>query len=362
MQLKSVLAVMILCASFSGQLLTSAPGNAFPDYDALAKIGETVEISVEAKAGVKYEWTHDGSGKLEPGKDNLKANWTAPLSAGKVNPALVTIISRNEKGAITGTLVKKIAVFGGEIIDQTLLFFCDGAGPARLFKSSPNQVKEVRYKWEIMRGIENVVIVPEEINKPAARFKTIAMSQTKNNVEIKLTYTLETGKEKKIFEAVKQCSVKVPAALKSISRENKIEEGPDIFGYHTLINYQVLDQFNEPLQAEGIVITQDITLVSNPYQIPPKSIKVNYNQYVTDAEGQIGSSRYISALAPLLEKFEVIYEQDLYVNDACLLEKLDIMYSRFGVQEKPNRERETRRAKLVKGKKKTGDIKDWKKR
>ncbi|MFH1074346.1 MAG: hypothetical protein V1752_04570 [Candidatus Firestonebacteria bacterium] len=350
--------LIVFCSISSAQIITAAPGYEFPDYDSIAKIGETVELQVEAKDGIKYEWTHDGNGKLELLQDTIKAKWTAPLAPSKVNPALITITAKDNTGAVTGTFVKKVAVIGGEIFDQPLLYFCDGPGSARLFKCAPNQVKETRYKWEVMRGTESVAVIPEDISKSEAKFKTRKISQKKDDVEIKLTYILESNKEKKIFEISKCTYVKMPVILKQISRENRVDEGPDIYGYNTVTSYQLLDQFDESLQAEGIVVTQEITLVKNPYMIPPKSIKVDFKQYVTDWEGKFSSRRFVATIAPLPDKFEVVYEQDLYVNDVCLLEKLDIVYSKNGVEEKVNRDRKTRRQKMEEVRKKPQEKKE----
>ena len=164
--------------------------------------------------------------------------------------------------------------------------------------------------------------------------------------------------KRKVFETTKTTYSKMPASLKQISRENKVEEGPDIYGYTTVTNYQVLDQFGEPILAEGIVISQEITLVSNPYGILPKSIKVDFKQYVTDWEGKVSSKRFVTSVAPLPDKFSAVYEQDLYVNDVCLLEKLDIVYGKDGVEEKSNKDRKTRRQKMEEGKKKSSDKKE----
>ncbi|OGF47108.1 MAG: hypothetical protein A2452_00320 [Candidatus Firestonebacteria bacterium RIFOXYC2_FULL_39_67] len=350
--------LMILCSISFAQIITAAPGYEFPSYDSIAKVGETVELLVEAKDGIKYEWSHDGNGKLEIVQDTIKAKWTAPTSPSKTNPALITIIARDNSGTVTRTFIKKVAVFGGEILDQPLLFFCDGPGSARLFKCAPNQVKETRYQWEVMRGTESVFAIPEDTSKSEAKFKTRKVSQKKDDVEIKLTYILESEKEKKTFEISRRTYVKMPLVFKQISRDNKIEEGPDIYGYNTFTTYQILDQFNEPLSAEGIIINQEITLVSNPYAVLPKSIKVDLKQYVTDWEGKVVSRRFITTVAPLPDKFEALYEQDLYVNDSCLLEKLDIVYSKNGVEEKVNRDRKTRRQKMEEVKKKPQDKKE----
>ncbi|OGF50004.1 MAG: hypothetical protein A2044_00020 [Candidatus Firestonebacteria bacterium GWA2_43_8] len=355
---KLIIAIMVICSASFGQILKAAPGYEFPDYDAIAKIGETVELQLERKDNTRYEWSHDGSGKLEMLEDNQKIKWTAPLAPAKTNPSLLTVTIKDNQGTVTGTLVKKVAVVGGEIVDQALVFFCDGSGPARLFKCAPNQVKETKYKWEVMRGTESVVVVPEDISKADAKFKTRRVSQKKDDVEIKLTYTLESNKEKKVFEISKRTYVKIPMVFKQVSRENKVDEGPDIYGYNTVTTYQLLDQFSEALQAEGIIVNQDITLVNNPFMIQPKSIKVDLKPYASDYEGKIVSRRFVSTVVPLSDKFEVNYEQDLYVNDNCLLEKLDIIYTKNGVEEKVNRDRKTRRQKMEEGKKKTSDKKD----
>jgi len=352
MRVKLIAGILLLGSCAFGQIIKAAPGYEFPVYDAIAKVGEAVELEMEAKDGVKYEWTHDGSGKLEFVKDTVKVKWTAPLKAAATNPVLLTVTAKDNRGALTGTFVKKVAILGGDIIEQPLLFFCDGPGPARLFKCAPHQVKETRFKWEVIRGSESVFVIPEDISKSEAKFKTRKISQKKDEVEIRLTYILESEKEKKSYEVSKNTYVKIPVVFKQLSHENKVEEGPDLYGYATVTTYQLLDQFNEVLQAEGIVITQDITLVSNPYNILPKSIKVDLNQYVTDYEGKVASRRFITTVAPLPEKFETIYEQDLYVNDVCLLDKLDIIYSRSGVEEKANRDRKTRRQKMEEVKKK----------
>ncbi|OGF44816.1 MAG: hypothetical protein A2231_12535 [Candidatus Firestonebacteria bacterium RIFOXYA2_FULL_40_8] len=355
---KLITGILLICSAAFAQIITAAPGYEFPSYDSIAKAGETVELQVEAKDGVKYEWTHDGSGKLEVVSDTKKAKWTAPLTPAKANPTLITITAKDNNGAVIGTLIKKAAVVGGEIIDQPLLFFCDGPGSARLFKCAPNQVKETKYQWEILQGTESVLIIPEDISKPEAKFKTRKMSQKKDDVEIRLTYTLESNKERKIFEISKHTYVKMPVFFKQISRDNRLDEGPDIYGYSTATIYQVQDQFNEAISAEGITINQEITLVKNPFMIQPKAIKVDLRQYVTDFEGKVTSTRFINASSPLPEKFEAVYEQDLYVNDACLMEKIDITYSKNGVEEKVNRERKTRRQKMEEVKKKPGERKE----
>ena len=349
--LKNIIVMSLFyTAVMTGQVTQTVPA---PEYDVVAKVNEAVELSVEQKEGFKYEWNDGGAGKLEPAQ-GIKVRWTAPKEPGKENPAVITIIGRSESGTgtVLSTVIKKIAVLGGDMLSQPILFYCDGPGPARLFKSAPNQPKETRYEWEIVRGTENLSLLPEDINRSEAKFKARKPSAKKDDVEIKLTYTLGNGKDKVTYETSRKSYIMMPVALKQLPRQNKVEEGPDIYGYSTVTKYQVMDQLGEPLQAEGIVIAQDITLVSNPVGISAKAIKLDFNQYTTDYDGQIGSRRYINSVFPLAPYFSVVYEQDLFVNGSCLIEKLDITYTKNGVTEVSNKDRKTRRERLEKGKSK----------
>ena len=344
----------LFTAVLSGQVLKPAAVSEPADYEFIVLAGESIELSVEQKEGFKYEWNDGGAGKLEPILGTGKARWTAPNTPGKENPVNIKILAVSERNiaAEKNTIVKKVAVLGGDIASQPVLFYCDGPGPARLFKSAANQARGVKYQWEIVRGTENLNLLPEDINRAEAKFKAKKPSAKKDDVEIKLTYTLGTGKEKKTCEYVKRFYVMMPVSLKKISRENVLEEGPDLYGFATTTKYRVMDQFGEPLMAEGIVITQDITLVSNPNGISAKAIKVDFGQYVTDFEGVIGSRRYISSVFPLPANFLTLYEQDLFINGSCLLEKLDITYTKNGVEEVSNKDRLTRRQRLEKSKSK----------
>ncbi|GEM_PF-1751727 len=356
---KLIIISSLFTAVLPGQVVKTGTEPELP-YDAVVRAGQAFELSVEQKPGIKYEWSDGGAGRLELISGTSKARWTAPETPGKENPAVIKILARpgESSGTFTETITKKIAVLGGRINAQPLLFFCAGPGPARLFRSAANQVKGTRYQWEIVRGTEYLSLLPEDINRSEAKFKTRKPSGKKDDVEIKLTYTLGTGRDRTVYESSNKTYIMMPVALKKLARENSVEEGPDLYGYATTTKYQLLDQFNEPVQAEGIVIEQDITLVANPLGVSEKAIKLDFNQYVTDYEGIIGSRRYISSVFPLPVNFSVVYEQDLYVNGSCLLEKLDITYGKNGVDEVKNRDRLTRRERLEKSKNKNEPGKD----
>ena len=344
--LKKFIAVLVLPASFLF-------AQAVEPYDAVVKTGDTVELSVEVKNGIKYEWADGGVGKFDPA-ETAKIKWTAPEKPAKTNPALITVLGKDEKGVVISTVVKKVGVFGGPIIDQPLLFYCDGPGSPRIFKASPNQLPEIKYQWEIIRGVEYVGVLPEDVNKAEAKFKTKKGSLQKEDIEIKLTYNFGKIQKNIICESLLKTFVKIPMLLKKVDVDNKVKEGPDLYGYTTVTKYQLFNQFSEPLIAEGVIIGQDITLVGNPMGISPKSIKVDYSQYVTDYDGTISSKRYLSSIFPIPADFSVKYEQDLFVNNVCLIDKIDILYKRNGVEDVENLERMTRRQRMEAGKQKRG--------
>jgi hypothetical protein len=291
----------------------------------IVNAGETVEFSVEFnKDKAIFLWNDGGCGSFQILENSVKVRWTAPVVPPKENPIKITVKAKMDD-SIIGEGSKNIVVLGGDIISQPVFVYSNSLAPMRNFKSAPNQIKEVKYKWEVIKGNDTIAIPPEDIYKSEIRIKGKKKSVKKDDVEIKLTYTLSLLNEKKTYETIKKITVQCPTSLKVISTSNKIEEGPDLYGYTTLTTYQLLDQFNEPMAIEGIVIDEKLKMFKNPLKIPPEDFKLSLNGFVTDYEGKFVDKRYVIQSTPIPANFEVGFKQDLLINNV-VIRKNEIIY------------------------------------
>ncbi|MFH1824697.1 MAG: hypothetical protein ABH873_05670 [Candidatus Firestonebacteria bacterium] len=293
----------------------------------IVNVGETVELRIESpQEKTKFSWD-DGScgGNFQILDDFSKIKWTAPNDI-KKNPIIITAKAETD-GSLVSSGSKSIIILVGDIISPLVYVYSNGLASARNFKLAPNQIKGAKYKWEIIKGNENIAISPEDIYKSEVRIKGKKKSSKKDDTEIKITYTLELGSEKKTYEIIKKITVQCPTSLKVVSTSNKIEEGPDLYGYTTLTTYQLINQFDEPMTVEGISIREKLKLVENPLKIPPENFKFDLNNFVTDYEGKFIDRRYVIQTAPLLPNFEAKFKQELLVND-IVIRKNEIIYKK----------------------------------
>ena len=279
--------------------------------DSIVPAGESVELSVEGKEGLKFTWDDGGAGGVFDG-DASKVKWTAPALPPAKNPALITATCKDAAGAVTGWGSRRVTVLGGNFYSDIILNYCDGPGPARFFRAAPNQPEGTRYRWLLSKG-DDLALHPEDINKPEIRVKARRSSRVEDGNEAVLVYSLVSGTGTRSVSAVKKVTVFQPLTLKEIKRELKQESGPDVYGYSLFIVYQVMDQFNKPLQAEGIHVEEGLKMAKNPLKLPPDDFNFRMEGFNTDYEGKFTFGMKVLKPAPIPDNFEVSLVQDFRI-------------------------------------------------
>ncbi len=278
---------------------------------AIVPAGETAELYVEGKDGLKFTWDDGGAGGVFDGASS-KVKWTAPAILGGKNPVIITATCRDAAGAATGWGARKFFVLGGDFRSDIILNCCDGPGPAKLFKAAPNQPEGTRYKWVMAKG-DDLAFHPEDLNKPEVRVKARRSSRAENTNEVVLFYSLTAGTETKTVSSVKKITALQPFSLKEIKRDLKQEFGPDVYGYSLTIVYQVMDQFNKPLPAEGIHVEEGLKMVKNPMRVPPEDFNFKMEGFNTDYDGRFTFGMKVSKSAPIPDGFQVSLVQDFRI-------------------------------------------------
>ena len=278
---------------------------------AVVPAGESVELYVEGKDGLKFVWDDGGAGGVFEGASS-KVKWNAPALPGSKNPATITATCRDAGGAVTGWGTKQFFVLGGAFRSDIILNYCDGPGPAKFFKAAANQPEGTRYKWVMAKG-DDLAFHPEDLNKPEVRVKARRSSRAENTNEAVLLYSLTSGTETKTVSSAKKITVLQPFSLKEMKRDLKQEFGPDVYGYALTIIYQVMDQFNKPLPAEGIHVEEGLKMVKNPMRVPPEDFNFKMEGFNTDYDGRFTFGMKVSKSAPIPDGFQVSLVQDFRI-------------------------------------------------
>ncbi len=273
----------------------------------IVAVNSPVELSVEGGEGKTFIWNDSGAGGVFDSASG-KVKWTAPAKAPDNNPVLITFMEKEpaQGAALSGKI--SLAVLGGELTAQPLVYYCDGSGPLRAVKGAANQLKNVKYQWAKVKG-DDLAFTNEDLGKREMRIKALKTSSLESNNEIKLTYSLQLGSEIKSAEAAVNLTVYRPAALEEVSRKLKQNFGPDVYGYEQEIVFQVLDQFGKPLKVEGIHIDEALRQTKNTANMPPEHFRFPLNGFNTDVYGRFVYNMTVSRSAPLPDDFEVILKQ-----------------------------------------------------
>ncbi len=302
---KIALLLFLLSAAFcAGAFNIKASASVVP-------AGEAVELTVEGNEGLKFTWDDGGAGGIFDG-DSSKVKWTAPALPPAKNPATITATCKDAAGAVSGGGSRQVQVLGGSFSSDIILNYCDGPGPAKYFKAAANQPEGTRYTWVMSKG-DDLAFHPEDLNKPEVRVKARRSSRAENTNEAVLFYSLTSGTETKTVSSVKKITVLQPFSLKEIKRDLKQEFGPDVYGYSLAIIYQVMDQFNKPLPAEGIHIEEGLKMVKNPMRVPPEDFSFKMDGFNTDYDGRFVFGMKVSKSAPIPDSFQVSLVQDFRI-------------------------------------------------
>ena len=324
---KIALLLFLLSAAFcAGAFNIKASASVVP-------AGEAVELTVEGNEGLKFTWDDGGAGGIFSG-DSSKVNWTAPALPSSKNPVAITATCKDTAGAVIGWGSRRLLVLGGSFNSDIILNYSDGPGPARFFRAAPNQPEGTKYKWVLAKG-DDLALHPEDINKPEIRVKARRSSRAEGGNEAMLIYTLVSGTESKSVSAVKTLTVFQPLALKELKRDLKQESGPELYGYSLFIIYQVIDQFNKPLQAEGIHIEEGLKMAKNALKLPPEYFNFKMEGFNTDYEGKFTFGMKVLKPAPIPDNFEVSLVQDFRIRtgdkdiSGSLVRRNELHYGRY---------------------------------
>jgi hypothetical protein len=285
----------------------------------IVRAGDTVEMSIEGFQGSNVVWNDGGASGSFDKKEGVLIKWTAPKQPSKNNPSIFSVQIKDTKG-VSSTITKNIAVLGGDIEIQPLIIFCDGKGPMRSMKAAPNQHKDTKYRWDLMLGSQNVILTANDITRNELKINGLRVSDRKDDTIIRLTYNLTYNGESLAFQVIKPFVVNFIKGLKSNLEKKELFDGPDIYGYNYVYSYQLINQFDDPVYAEGLTVNQKIKMISNPLGLREADFDFSKNSFITDNEGKFYYTFRVTRNIPLPERLIVELIQNY-----LLVNKLDTL-------------------------------------